>query len=113
MAIRVFHCDDSEAFTRLVSFWLAEHPDIQHVGQAHTVNAALDTLTDVDPDVVLLDTMGKPNSTDLLNAVRELVPAARIVVYSGYAQPLLEADAHLQKGDDDGALVATIRAVLG
>ena len=32
MGIRVFHCDDSEAFTRLVSFWLAEHDDIEHVG---------------------------------------------------------------------------------
>ena len=39
MGIRVFHCDDSEAFTRLVAFWLAEHDDIEHVGQAHTAEA--------------------------------------------------------------------------
>lgn len=25
-SIRVFHCDDSPAFTRLVRHWLAEHP---------------------------------------------------------------------------------------
>ena len=44
MGIRVFHCDDSEAFTRLVAFWLAEHPDIEHVGEAPTAEAALDLL---------------------------------------------------------------------
>ena len=41
MGIRVLHCDDSEAFTRLVAFWLAEHDDIEHVGEAHTAEAAL------------------------------------------------------------------------
>ena len=33
MGIRVFHCDDSEAFTRLVSFWLSEHDDIEYAGR--------------------------------------------------------------------------------
>ena len=117
MPIRVFHCDDSEAFTRLVSFWLAEHPDIQHVGQAHTVNAALDTLTDVDPDVVLLDTMGKPGSDALLKAVRAHAPHAKVIVYSGYVRLMQDgalgqgADAYLEKGDDGDALVAAIRSV--
>jgi hypothetical protein len=45
MAIRVFHCDDSEAFTRLVAFWLAEHEDIEHAGQAHSAQSALAALS--------------------------------------------------------------------
>ena len=49
MGIRVFHCDDSEAFTRLVAFWLAEHDDIEHVGEAHTAEAALAALPAARP----------------------------------------------------------------
>jgi hypothetical protein len=41
MAIRVFHCD---ALTRLVAFWLAEHEDIEHAGQAHSAQSALAAL---------------------------------------------------------------------
>ena len=48
MGIRVLHCDDSEAFTRLVAFWLAEHDDIEHVGEAHTAAAALAALPTAD-----------------------------------------------------------------
>ena len=66
MGIRVFHCDDSEAFTRLVAFWLAEHDDIEHVGEAHTAEAALAALPTADADVVLLDTLGRPGDDTLL-----------------------------------------------
>ena len=55
MGIRVFHCDDSEAFTRLVAFWLAEHTDIEHAGQAHTAQGALDAIPAAAPDVILID----------------------------------------------------------
>src|SRR3954451_2466801 len=119
MATRVFHCDDSEAFTRLVAFWLAEHADIEHVGQAHTADAALAALPAVQPDVVLLDTMGVPGDDSLLHAIRDAAPAARVIVYSGYVRLMQDgalgdtADAYLHKGDEEDELVAAIRAVAG
>ena len=117
MAIRVFHCDDSEAFTRLVALWLEDHPDIEHVGDARTAEAAIATLPAVCPDVVLLDTMGRPGDPTLLESIRAAAPGARVIVYSGYVRPAREdplgmhADAYLAKGDDDAALVALIREV--
>ena len=117
MGIRVFHCDDSEAFTRLVAFWLAEHPDIDHVGDARTAEAALASLPAARPDVILLDTMGRPGDRELLSSIRAVVPGARVIVYSGYVRLMQEgalgdeADAYLEKGDDDAPLVAAIRAV--
>ena len=117
MGIRVFHCDDSEAFTRLVAFWLAEHPDIEHVGEAHTADAALASLPAAHPDVILLDTMGRPGDGRLLSSIRAASPAARVIVYSGYVRLLHQqalgepADAYLAKGDDEFALVALIREV--
>jgi DNA-binding NarL/FixJ family response regulator len=118
MGIRVFHCDDSEAFTRLVAFWLAEHDDIEHAGTAHTAEAALAALPDVRPDVILLDTLGKPGDDRLLNEVRAAAPQARVIVYSGYVRLMHEgalgdaADAYLEKGDEDGPLIEAIRAVV-
>src|SRR3954465_5830620 len=119
MGIRVFHCDDSEAFTRLVAFWLAEHPDIEPAGAAHTPEAALAALAGTRPDVVLLDTMGLPGDDTLLHAIREAAPEAKVIVYSGYVRLMQAgelgqaADAYLQKSDEEGELVTTIRRVAG
>ena len=115
--IRIFHCDDSSAFTRLVRHWLDEHGDLEHVGAAHTGEEAMATIGPSRPDVVLLDTMGSPGDTTLLRRIRSEVPQARVIVYSGYVSLLgegelgEEADAYIEKGDDDQALVAMIRAV--
>ena len=118
MGIRVFHCDDSEAFTRLVAFWLAEHDDMEHVGEAHTAEAALAALPAAQPDVVLLDTLGKPGDDTLLQAIRTVSPGVKVIVYSGYVRLMHEgalgqsADGYLEKGDDEGPLLDAIRAVV-
>jgi len=115
--IRIFHCDDSSAFTRLVRHWLDEHGDLEHVGAAHTGEEAMAAIGPSRPDVVLLDTMGSPGDTTLLRRIRSEAPQARVIVYSGYVSLLgegelgAEADAYIEKGDDEEALVAMIRAV--
>ncbi len=115
--IRVFHCDDSAAFTRLVAHWLDEHGDIEHVGAAHTGDDAVAAIGPARPDVVLLDTMGSPGDTGLLRRIRSAAPRTRVIVYSGYVAILddgelgAEADAYLEKSDDERTLVAMIRAV--
>ena len=115
MPIRVFHCDDSQAVTHLVELWLSEHRDIEHVGAAHSAADALARLPAVAPDVVLLDTLGRPDDGSLLAAVRAAAPGAAVVVYSGYVRLMRPADlaggadAYVEKGDDEGELVAAIR----
>jgi DNA-binding NarL/FixJ family response regulator len=116
-ALRIFHCDDSAAFTSLVRHWLDEHDGVEHVGAAHDGDEALRDLPEARPDVVLLDTMGAPGDTTLLRRIREAAPGARVIVYSGYlsivdgGQLGGEADAYLEKGDDENALLAMIDAV--
>ena len=115
--IRIFHCDDSAAFTRLVAHWLDEHGDIEHLGAAHSDDDAIAAIGPSQPDVVLLDTMGSPGDTALLRRIRAAAPQARVIVYSGYVSLLdegalgVEADAYIEKSDGDDALVAMIRAV--
>ena len=114
--IRVFHCDDSQPFTRLCWFWLSTHSDIEHVGEAHTLEAALEAIAVLRPDVVLLDTMGAPSDTTALREIRARAPDARVVVLSGYVNlmPLGgDADAYVAKGDDEGPLLEAIRRVAG
>jgi len=115
--IRVFHCDDSEAFTRLVQLWLDDHSGIAYAGAAHSTAEAVAALPAARADVVLLDTMGAPGDAALLEAVRAAAPDARVIIYSAYVGLVGEeavgpgADAYLAKADDETALVETIRAV--
>jgi DNA-binding NarL/FixJ family response regulator len=114
----VFHCDDSEAFTRLVHLWLDEHGDLEWVGAERDPSRVGSSVAEAHPDVVLLDTMGKPGDGELLAAVRRAAPEARVVVYSGYvalmgANGLADgADAYLDKADDEQALIEKIREVV-
>jgi DNA-binding NarL/FixJ family response regulator len=117
MAIRVFHCDDSAAFTGLVRYWLDDHDGIEWAGAEHQLARVGDAVAAARPDVVLLDTMGAPGDTALLHALRERVPDAGIVVYSGYVGLMgrdglpAGADAYVDKAEDEVALVAAIRNV--
>ena len=101
-----------------MAFWLSDYEDIEHAGQAHTAQGALDALSGANADVVLLDTLGKPGDDTLLNEIRSVAPGAKVIVYSGYVRLMQEgalgdgADAYLEKSDDDGPLVAAIRAVV-
>jgi DNA-binding NarL/FixJ family response regulator len=116
--ITVFHCDDSEAFTRLVRLWLDDYDGVEHVGAAHTGPEALEAVRELRPDVVLLDTMGAPGDTGLLKDIRAAAPRSRVLVYSGYVSILRphelggEADAYLEKADDEAALVHAIEDVV-
>ena len=115
--IRIFHCDDSSAFTRLVQHWLDEHEEMEYAGAAHTGDDAIAALRSARPDVVLLDIMGSPGDSSLLRRIRTAVPQARVIVYSGYLSIVNsdelggEADAYLAKSDDEDMLVTMIRAV--
>ena len=68
--------------------------------------------------MILLDTLGRPGDDALLLAVREVAPQAKVIVYSGYVRLMQEgalgheADAYLEKGDDEGPLLDAIRAVV-
>jgi DNA-binding NarL/FixJ family response regulator len=117
-AIRVFHCDDSEAFTLLVRHWLDEQEDLEWAGAERDPDRVAESVGAASPDVVLLDTMGQPGDDGLLVAVRDAAPEARVVVYSGYVDTMgvdglaAGADAYLDKGGDEQALVECLRAVV-
>ena len=111
--VRVFHCDDSEAFRVLVREVLAEAPDLELVGAAATAQAAVDGVRATAPDVVLLDLVGRDLGPELVDRVRAAAPAARVVVLSGWEGGLdgRRVDARVGKDDALDGLVPAIRRV--
>ena len=53
--IRLLICDDSDEARRLVRAVLADHPEIEIVGEAGDGEEAVELASELDPDVVLMD----------------------------------------------------------
>jgi DNA-binding NarL/FixJ family response regulator len=111
-------CDDARSLATLVDAWLEEHDDLEFVGAVHNADACTAAVVAARPDVVLLDTMGDPYDSTMLDAIRACSPATRVIVYSGYVGLLgaegipLEPDAFLDKSVEGSALVDAIRSVV-
>ena len=90
MAVRVFHGDDNDMYRMIVRELLPADERIEMVGDAATPEEVVAGVQDAQPDVVLLDQMG---GVELVERVRAVAPAARVIVFSGY-----------QPGDGDAAM---------
>ena len=114
--IRVFLCDDVEAFRALMRFTLAEDPAIEVVGEAADGDAGVAGVAALLPDVVLMDlSMPRCDGIEAIPRMLERSPATAIVALSGFdaermAGPVLERGAHayLVKGVDVDEIRAAI-----
>src|SRR4051794_5253602 len=83
--IRVFLCDDVEAFRALMRFTLAEDPEIEVVGEAGDGEAGVAGVAALQPDVVLLDlSMPRCDGMEAIPRMRRVSPATSIVALSGF-----------------------------
>jgi DNA-binding NarL/FixJ family response regulator len=115
--MRIFLCDDSHSFAAAVGFWLEEADDLDLVGVAYDRSAAMQALPDLQPDVVLLDTMAGGDEALAVDDVREASGGAKVVVYSGHqphaAKQFVQGDPdlYLPKGDEPDHLIDAIRGL--
>src|SRR4051794_24669893 len=83
--IRLAICDDVREFRELMRFGLDEDPEIVIVGEAADGLEAVEMVTELQPDVVLLDlSMPKLDGLEVIESLRERSPASRIIVLSGF-----------------------------
>ncbi len=90
------------------------------VGEASNGNQAVVEATRLQPDVILLDlAMPIRSGLDALPELRQVAPAARVIVYSGFASGIvadevlaLGAAGYLEKGAHPDTIVATIEQSL-
>jgi NarL family two-component system response regulator LiaR len=101
--IRVFHCDDSLAYRRLVRAMLSSDQGIEIVGEAPSHAEALGGISATQPDVILLDMVVGPQDPGFPEALAAAAPQARLLILSGHpperADPGLRAMAlrHVRK----------------
>ena len=105
--IRVFLCDDVGDVRLLTKTGLEESGDLRVVGEADNGPAAMVGITEVNPDVVLVDlSMPGMDGFELIPLIREAAPDVGILVFSGFGRDRMEsgalevgADAYLEKGE--------------
>jgi DNA-binding NarL/FixJ family response regulator len=115
--IRLAICDDVREFRELMRFGLSEDPDIDIVGEAADGLEAVEIVSELRPDVVLLDlSMPKLDGLEVLESLRERAPASRIIVLSGFAAARMErlvmergAARYLEKGTPLAEIRSAIR----
>jgi two-component system chemotaxis response regulator CheB len=102
-SIRVFLVDDSVVVRRLVTTALARDPDLEVVGTAADGQMALQRLSQLQPDVILLDLeMPVMSGLDTLVALRKSHPRLPVIMFSRFTQKGVEATVHaLTLGADD------------
>jgi two-component system chemotaxis response regulator CheB len=101
--IRVLLVDDSAVVRRLVKAALDRDPDLEVVGTAADGRIALDRLSELQPDVVLLDLeMPVMSGLETLAALRKTHPRLPVIMFSRFTQKGVVATVHaLTLGADD------------
>lgn len=116
---RVLIVDDHPMVRQGLCSLLSQYPDIRVVGQAASGSVALELITKLQPDVVLLDIrLAEVSGLDLAHRLRQMEPKSRIIILTsyddeGYLLKAAQAGAHgfLLKSASAEILAEAIRAV--
>jgi len=114
---RVLVVDDAANLRELLTVLLDVEDDFEVVGTAADGVQALEKAQSLNPDIVLLDlAMPVMDGLQALPGLRERLPDARIVIFSGFEHEALArealaagADAYIEKGTSVMQLVARLR----
>lgn len=117
---RVLIVDDHAMLREGLSLFISEEPDLEVIGTVADGETALETLQDVQPDVVTVDlSMPGINGLEFIHQSKAQYPDVRILVVSmhresTYAERCLKAGAlgYVTKKEPPEAVVAAIRKVL-
>lgn len=116
--ITVLICDDSSGMRMLLSVVIDQREGMCVAGQAADGNEAIAQAEALQPDVVLLDlSMPRRTGLEALPEIHRVAPDANVVVLSGFAASILEADVvgngvseYLQKGAEPDEILAAIES---
>lgn len=90
---KVYIVEDQRAVRELLGELLKQMPFYQLVGECGDGLEASNQILEKKPDVVILDAkLPGLNGPDVLRKVRKALPSIRILVFSGYQNPVLVRD---------------------
>ena len=119
MTVRVFLVDDHEIVRRGITDLINRDPDLEVVGEAGTVRAALGRIGALEPDVAVLDVyLPDGSGIDLCRDIRSAHPAIRCLMLTAfdddeasYAATLAGASGYVLKDIQGQGLLHGIRRV--
>ena len=86
--MRVVLVDDHEEVRAMVRVALTTRPRLRVVGEAASLNAAVDIAAKLRPEAIVLDLVlpdaGQRQSHGALTAIREAAPTSEVVVYTAW-----------------------------
>ncbi|MCX7838373.1 MAG: response regulator transcription factor [Anaerolineae bacterium] len=117
--IRVLVVDDHAIVREGICSLLARHKDIQIIGQAEDGQRAIELVSQMSPDIILMDIqMPGMNGLDATREIHRRFPRARVLVLTQYENkeyvlPLLRAGAvgYIPKSARANELIEAIRTV--
>ena len=117
---KILIVDDHPLVREGLAMRISLHPDLSVCGEADSENEALALVTNIGPDLVLIDiSLKSGHGLDLIKRIRSLNPAIKMLVISGfqeslYAERALRAGAlgYLNKQQSNEKLIEAIRTVL-
>jgi DNA-binding NarL/FixJ family response regulator len=117
---RVVIVDDHASFADALAIAIDAHADLQCVGTASTLGAALGMLATARPDVVLMDVLlPDGNGIDAIPQVIQAVPGARVLVLTGHTDvdllsraAGLGASGFLPKESPVASVIGAVRAAV-
>ena len=120
MAITVLICDDNAPMRSLLCGVVGLSAAMRVIGEAADGEDAIREATRLQPDVMLLDlAMPVLSGLDALPQLREVAPAMKIIVVSGFATDTvadrvreLGAATYIEKGANPDAIIAAIEDVV-
>jgi DNA-binding NarL/FixJ family response regulator len=120
-ALRVVVADDNADLARVLGDLIDGEPDLECVARVASADGVLAVSRAAAADILLLDVrLQGGTGIDLLEQLKRELPRLRVLVFTGYAQPELEAEAlrrgadgFVAKNGDLDALLEGIRAVRG
>ena len=118
MSLRIVICEDSRGYAALLAGWIAGEPDLELAGAAYTALEAIELVSEVQPDVVVMDRLSAGNDTEgLVAEIRRVCPDVRIALLSGMPPEVLSeraatlrADSHCVKDATPDGPLRAIRA---
>ena len=117
---RLLICDDVDDIRMLMRLAFESDADFEVVGEAANGEEGIKAARELKPDAVLLDiNMPIKGGMEALPELRQIIPDAAIVIFSGFEEWSLGdhahgrgADAYIEKGTDIGEILDRLREII-